>query len=105
LDRAQLTYLSACRTMVSLDVGLLDEAIHMASAFQLLGFPHVVATLWEVDDEIAARVADEFYAGLLAGGAVDPKRSAYALHQAWRRLRDEYTKSPSLWAGFVHAGA
>ena len=105
LDKARLAYLSACRTTINFDVGLIDEAIHMAGAFQLVGFPHVIATLWEIDDGIAARVADEFYAGLLSGNAVDPKRSARALQQAWRRLRDEYTQAPSLWAGFIHAGA
>ena len=35
------------------DSRLLDEAIHLASAFQLVGFPHVIGTLWEINDAIA----------------------------------------------------
>ena len=76
---------------------LIDESIHMASAFQLLGCSHVVATLWEIEDATAARVADDFYAGLIDGGVVDPRRAPYALHHAWRAVRDEYREAPSLW--------
>lgn len=105
LERVRLAYLSACRTMFNAPSDLIDESIHMASAFQLLGCSHVVATLWEIEDATAARVADDFYAGLIDGGVVDPRRAPYALHHAWRAVRDEYREAPSLWAGFVHAGA
>jgi CHAT domain len=33
---------------------LIDEGIQLASAFQLAGYRQVVATLWEVNDLIAA---------------------------------------------------
>ena len=113
LERAELAYLSACSTAlmsvvtlgsVELDpalraelpglaaavpaanqnADLVDEAIHLSSAFQLAGFRHVVSTLWEIDDVVAVRLADDFYAGLRG----DAGSSARALHDAVRALRD-----------------
>ncbi|MGK8522353.1 CHAT domain-containing protein [Nocardia asteroides] len=46
LDHARLAYLSACETALTANTRLLDEAIHLASAFQLAGYPHVIGTLW-----------------------------------------------------------
>ncbi|MER7181270.1 CHAT domain-containing protein [Streptomyces hyaluromycini] len=54
LDQAQLAYPSACHTAVSATPALFDETIHLTSAFQLAGFPHVVGTLWTLVDSIAA---------------------------------------------------
>ncbi|MFI8192089.1 CHAT domain-containing protein [Streptomyces sp. NPDC085946] len=114
LDRAQLAYLSACRTAAVDAAGLTDEAIHLTSAFQLAGFPHVVGTLWEIDDGIAVTVADSFYAHLRTpDGTIDTGRAARALHQAVRGVRDGHdlpgqvdrTRIPFLWAAYLHAGA
>lgn len=51
---AELAYLSACSTG---HVGRrhADESIHLTSAFQLAGFRNVVASLWPLDDHVAAR--------------------------------------------------
>ncbi|MEU5339335.1 CHAT domain-containing protein [Streptomyces sp. NPDC020766] len=113
LTQARLAYLSACRTAVIDAAGLADEAIHLASAFQLAGFPHVIGTLWEVSDDIAGSVADMFYAALASGaGGLSPDNAALALHQTIRKIRDGHglgpwdrTRTPSLWAGYLHAGA
>ncbi|MFE2552100.1 CHAT domain-containing protein [Streptomyces sp. NPDC059355] len=114
LDHARLAYLSACRTAAIDTVNLLDEAIHLTSAFQLAGFPHVIGTLWEIDDQIAVRIARAFYDGLRTdSGAVDPDRSARALHAAVRQVRDGHDlppgydrgRAPLLWAAHLHAGA
>ncbi|MBB4934416.1 hypothetical protein F4561_005236 [Lipingzhangella halophila] len=114
LDEARLAYLSACNTAAIHDTDLLDEAIHVASAFQLAGFPHVVGTLWEINDRIAVTVADSFYTHLRGpNGNLDPDRAAYALHSAVRAVRDgadlpqgyDRTKVPSLWAAYLHTGA
>ncbi len=106
LDRAELAYLSACRTAV-VDVSTLaDEAIHMTSAFQVAGFPHVIGTLWTIDDETAVTIADTFYAHLRTnGGTLDTGRAAHALHTAVRAARDAAPRLPSLWAAHLHAGA
>ena len=102
LNRAQLAYLSACETARSSDAALADESIHLASAFQLAGFPHVVGTLWPVDDQTATRTAGLFYAAYVRLG---PSRADAALHEAVRTLRADLLSAPSLWAAHVHAGA
>jgi CHAT domain-containing protein len=43
---AELAYLSACATARGSAV-LVDEAVHLASAFQLAGYPQAIGTLWE----------------------------------------------------------
>lgn len=114
LDHAKLAYLSACRTAAIDTAGLFDEAIHLTSAFQLAGFPHVIGTLWEIDDPIAVRIARAFYEGLRTdSGSIDPDRAARALHSAVRQVRDGHDlppghdrrRAPLLWAAHLHAGA
>ncbi|WP_371675656.1 CHAT domain-containing protein [Streptomyces sp. NBC_01276] len=107
LGRARLAYLSACSTAAPGRADLLDEAIDLASAFQLAGFPHVVGTLWPIDDRLAVTVAESFYTHLTTGppGTLDPDRSAAALHHAVRGVRDRYPRTPSLWAAHLHTGA
>ncbi|MFI2349859.1 CHAT domain-containing protein [Streptomyces sp. NPDC019443] len=105
LDRAQLAYLSACRTTFTAAADLLDEAIHLTSAFQLAGFRHVVGTLWEVDDVVAGRIAGSFYESLQGPRGLDYARSAAALRASVLAVRDDFPRTPSLWAGHLHAGA
>ncbi|WTW81507.1 CHAT domain-containing protein [Streptomyces sp. NBC_00009] len=108
MDSAQLAYLSACRTAFMDSVELIDEAIHLTSAFQLAGFPHVIGTLWEVDDKEASRMTVDFYAEL--GAAADMYRNvdmgaiARALHKTVRDIRDQFPGTPYLWAAHLHAG-
>lgn len=96
---AYFAYLSACGTARGGDA-LSDEVIHIASAFQLAGYPHVIGTLWPIVDDVAARIATDVYAGL--DPAADPAR---LLHTAVRRVRDEYAgNSPLLWSSHLHTG-
>ncbi|WP_344668327.1 CHAT domain-containing tetratricopeptide repeat protein [Catenulispora yoronensis] len=109
LDEARLAFLSACRTAFHVSE-LLDEAIHLAGAFQQAGFPHVVAASWEISDLIAVDIAEAFYANLTAPDAagrrvLDPDRSARALHDTVRTLRERHPNLPSVWASHLHAGA
>jgi hypothetical protein len=102
---ARLVFLSACHTAFT-GARLLDESIHLASAFQLAGFPHVIGTLWEVDDEAAVDIAAAFYGSLCADPhAIDISYAAHALHNAVRSLRDRFPITPSLWAPYLHSGA
>lgn len=101
LDGAELAYLSACATARP-GLGLLDEAVHLASTFTQVGYPHVIATLWPVGDWSAAFICEQFYRGIRqresAAGA------AIALHAAIRQLRDSVPDRPSKWAAHVHVG-
>jgi len=95
---AYLAYLSACSTARG-GTALPDEAIHISSAFQIAGYPHIIATLWPIADDIAADVADDVHARWPADGP------ARALHDTTRRLRDSYHgRSPHLWAAHIHTG-
>src|SRR6201999_706011 len=71
--KAQLAYLSACSTAQNSAERLVDEMIHIANAFQLAGYPHVVGTLWEAESESAEMLAKSFYEILL----VSPDNRCY----------------------------
>lgn len=108
LQHARLAYLSACNTAATAALALLDEAINLAGAFQLAGYPHVVGTLWTIDDRTALRIADDFYAGIKPTPAqTDPDidRAAQALHHAVRVQRDNRPGEPYWWAAYLHSGA
>jgi hypothetical protein len=108
LPNAQLAYLSACQTARNTVADLLDEGIHLASAFQLAGYPHVIGTLWTINDYVAAAVADAFYRNLQTGPQTfDTETTAHALHHAVRELRGRrnLAATPSRWAAYTHTGA
>jgi CHAT domain-containing protein len=102
LQHAGLAFLSACST--ARPGRLTDEAIHLASAFQLAGYRHVIATLWPIDDLDAVTLADDVYRQL-PGPAHATFDAAAALHNATRRLRERSTPTPSIWASHIHTGA
>jgi tetratricopeptide (TPR) repeat protein len=101
LQQAELAYLSACSTAMTGAV-LPDEAINLASAFQLAGYRRVVATLWPVDDDLAASLARRFYSTVSSPGTQDA--AASALHAASRIYRKVYAEQPSMWAAHIHSG-
>jgi CHAT domain-containing protein len=108
-DHARLAYLSACETALTRDTRLVDEAINLATAFQLAGYSHVIGTLWAVDDDATVlRIAETFYSGLRATGpdaTIAVGRAARSLHDAVRAVRRRFPAAPSLWAAHLHAGA
>ncbi|MEV8017511.1 CHAT domain-containing protein [Streptomyces sp. NPDC086554] len=95
---AELVFLASCGSAAG-PYHLADEARHVASSFQLAGFTHVIATLWEVADGDATEFTSTLY-GLLAEG-VPP---AEAMHRVTRDLCRRYPRSPWLWAPYVHMG-
>ncbi|MEU6067927.1 CHAT domain-containing protein [Streptomyces sp. NPDC047082] len=107
LESAELAYLSACGTARgSTAPALVDEAIHLASAFQLAGYAQSVATLWEIGDAFAADAAARFHRTLApALPHPGPLPAAQALHHTVRSLRTERPDLPWTWAALVHAGA
>ncbi|KAK8255727.1 CHAT domain-containing protein [Phyllosticta capitalensis] len=81
-----LAYLSACSTGESKIEDLQDEAIHLVSACQLAGFPHVVGSLWPIDDEYSAEAAREVYTTIIQKGWTD-EAVALGVHNAAKLLR------------------
>jgi len=97
-----LAYLSACETARGA-AELADEAIHISSAFQLAGYPHVIGTLWPIADNIAVHIAHDIYNAL----TIDPSHAspAHAVHAATQRWRDKFNgNNPILWASHIHTG-
>jgi tetratricopeptide (TPR) repeat protein len=103
LDHAELAFLSACQTATG-DLRLPDEAIHLAAAMQLLGYRHVIATMWTIADKTAPRIADIIYSHLTTTGHPDPADAAHALHQAVSTLRTDHPDQPLLWGPYIHIG-
>jgi hypothetical protein len=118
-----LGYLSACSTSANKVGRLVDEEIHLASAFQLAGFRHVIGTLWEVSDSHCVDVARVVYETIRDEGMTD-KAVCRGLHLAIKALRDRdlsmlratrdgevvHTNGksavhiPSYWVPYVHFG-
>lgn len=95
----RLAYLSACETAHS-PRHLADEAIHLTSAFLLVGFSGVIGTLWRVPDAVAEATAREFYEAL--DDVCD--EPALALARTARRAREHYVGAPAAWAAHHHVG-
>ncbi|WP_156893508.1 CHAT domain-containing protein [Actinokineospora enzanensis] len=101
LEQAELAYLSACITMLG-SGSLTDEALHLPAVLRLVGYRHVIAALWHVQDQHAAGVAAAVYQELVRAGRPCAEHAATALHQALAGLRE--TGHPVDWAPFVHMG-
>ncbi|MFJ8820269.1 CHAT domain-containing protein [Streptomyces sp. NPDC102467] len=94
----EFAFLASCGSASGAE-RLADEAHHIASSFQLAGFTHVIATLWDVADGDATRSTQAVYAEAARG--TPPYE---AVHRATRDLRDRYPHSPWLWAPYLHMG-
>lgn len=104
--RAQLAYLSACSTADNPAVGLADEAIHIASGFQLAGFNHVMAAMWPAESRVCTEIAADFYRALFDGtGGGGHRKIRLAWHEAVRAAQVKYRRMPVKWAQFIHLGA
>lgn len=105
--RAWIAFLSACSTAEVKAGKLADEGLHIAGAFQVVGFAHVIGSLWSADDDVCVRVAEIFYGHLSRSGRAEfsNRLVASALRNAVLQVRLEYPCNPYLWAPFVHFGA
>jgi tetratricopeptide (TPR) repeat protein len=97
----RLAYLSACRTVLG-GPEVVDEVIHLGSAFLIAGFRHVVGTLWQVTDGTAVETARLFYEDL--GPELDEDQAPWALHAAVTELRERHALLPTRWAPYMHIG-
>ncbi|MGW7788043.1 CHAT domain-containing protein, partial [Streptomyces tricolor] len=101
LADAEFAYLSACHSAAP-GAKLINEAVSMASAFQLCGYRQVIGSLWTVDDKVAPLLAHEVYRLFAEPGSLDP---ATVLHRAVDALRaDPDFNEPLYWASMIHSG-
>ncbi|CAG9981847.1 unnamed protein product [Clonostachys byssicola] len=84
-----LAYLSACGTGQIGKNDLVDEGLHLISAFQAGGFQNVIGTLWVVDDRICLDVATETYKWI-ANNQMRSESVSEGLHWTIRNLRDHW---------------
>ncbi|PPK65043.1 CHAT domain-containing protein [Actinokineospora auranticolor] len=101
LPDAELAYLSACST-ANHGTRHADEVLHLASAFHLAGFRHVIATLWPLHDTTGATAAHAFY-DRLPDSPTAPD-AATTLRHVTRELRDSDPQRPDRWAALIHSG-
>jgi CHAT domain-containing protein len=100
---AEVAYLAACQTAMG-DVSLADESMHLAGSMQLVGFRHVVASMFYMRDDVAPLLARSFYSSLLADGVPDSQHAARALHAGVAELHKRFPEDPLAWAPFIHVG-
>ncbi|PPR07971.1 hypothetical protein CVT24_002650 [Panaeolus cyanescens] len=101
----ELVYLSACETATTRASNLQEECIHLSSAFQLVGVPYVVATLWAIEDGVAVHIAKGFYEKIFAqSGQLEIAQSARVLHNVVLQERNKGVEA-LYWAPFIHSGA
>jgi CHAT domain len=103
LEHGGFAFFSACETAAG-SPRLLDEAIHLAAAMQMLGFRHVIATLWTIRDSPAPGIADAVYGRIVGTGRPDAGPAAEALHHAVETLRESGPADPLRWAPYIHSG-
>jgi CHAT domain-containing protein len=99
LTGANIAYLSACGTAAS-EITLIDEAINIASGFQLAGFRHVIATPWPIRDDIAVTAAKQIWQAAKDAG----EHAAISVDQVTRNLRHQYPGKQWIWAAYIHTG-
>ncbi|KAK4207352.1 CHAT domain-containing protein [Rhypophila decipiens] len=121
--RPRIACLSACSTAEVQAQKLADEGPHLAAAFQLAGFSHVIGSLWPADDSVCVQVAQTFYTELInvttSGGynkggepgkggkeptEISNKAVAVALQKAVSQPQARYGSKPFQWAPFIHLG-
>lgn len=99
----QLVVLSACETVVNKDFKLREEGIHLSGGLQMAGVPHVVGTLWKVEDAFSAEVIESFYTRIRVESGLEIGKSAEALRKAVIDARSGGVDA-ILWGAYVHSG-
>lgn len=107
LPRLEVAFVSACETFRGGN-RLPDESITLASALQLAGYRHVIATQWQLfggrNAEIVATFYDEIFRRDEESG-MPVERAAAALRAAMLHARTtpDYAR-PFYWASYIHTG-
>jgi CHAT domain-containing protein len=87
ISNGKFAFLSACQAALGLK-NLQGAALHLAAGLQFAGFPSVIATMWNICDNDALKVADHTYQYLFHNGLqqLDPSDAATALNRAILRF-------------------
>ena len=106
LPEARFAYLSACATYQGAPT-IPDEAVTVGTALCIADCQNVIAALWPVADNYTADFANRVYDHLITHEnetpILRPEKSAYALRETARAIRDAYPDQPERWAAFVYA--
>jgi tetratricopeptide (TPR) repeat protein len=108
LPNLAFAYLSACETNRG-STTIPDEGITLASALQLAGYQHVIATLWPISGLTALDIARHLYDQLVTehdgNVRIDSDNAAIALRKAVVTIRTDSPELPAMyWAPYVHTG-
>jgi CHAT domain-containing protein len=99
---AKVVVLAACATARGpMSPG--EGSLSLALSFLHAGVPTVVASLWDVDDEVTKELAIQFHRALLRGS--DPSQALLAAKRALAANPAPLLRAPRSWAGFVIVGA
>jgi hypothetical protein len=103
LSNCRMTYLSSCNT--ARDWSIRENSMHIAVGFLMAGVPHVIGTLWKVEDAVSEEVATKFYQKLdLVGSIKNVSSAASQLHEVVGELRERGAHLVD-WAPYAHFGA
>ena len=108
LPAAEFAFLSACHTAELTEGSIAGEGLHLAAAVQHCGFRSVVGTMWAMADEDGAPVAESFYGSIFSSDDTRVpyyERSARAIRDAARVLREKKKVPLERWVNYVHYGA
>jgi tetratricopeptide (TPR) repeat protein len=108
LSAQSFAFLSACDTYRG-GASVPDESITLASALQLAGYQHVVATLWQISEVSAPEISRLVYDLMVKEHdgtiVIDVNIAAEALRAAVLTLRNESAGIPPMyWAAYIHTG-
>jgi CHAT domain-containing protein len=108
LPKSEFAFLSACHTAELTEDSIADEALHLAAAMQYCGFRSVVGTMWAMADIDGRDLARNFYEQVFSvegEGVRYYERTAEALRDAVKFLREKKRMTLERWVNFVHYGA
>ncbi|KAE9378287.1 hypothetical protein N431DRAFT_328263 [Stipitochalara longipes BDJ] len=104
MEDCELVYLSSCESSANKNLTLANEGINIAGGFHMVGVPHTISGMWQLEDKVSLEVAKEFFREVKNGdGSIGGERAAEALHVSVQRQRKKAVE-PMLWGAFIHTG-
>lgn len=95
LDRAALVTLSACQTGLGQSWG--GEVLGLAHAFFAAGTPALVVSRWRVEDQVTARLMQDFYSALVQGETIAEALRTAQVHTLTGHPHAGYWAAFAIW--------